>query len=326
MNGTNGYAGAGGTNAQCQVVINALDTPYTYAVSDTNPPGSTPSGCGKVNITGGERRRYLGNPTTGSATLSSFQRACACNFTCGGSYTISSNQVNLNLFSYAGSPSCTGGSYTFTISPGVTVYSNNTAMPALTTGTWPSGTTLTLVNGGSIIGMGGAGGSGNITPAWSGNPGYPGGDAVSVTTNVTITNNGMIAGGGGGGGGGAQTVQRFGQQGAGGGGGQSFSSSAGGGGVNISGAGGTQSSGGNGGGYFDPYGIGGAAGVNGTTGNAIGTYVCGGGGGGGYGAYGGTGATHGQVPGAGGAPGKAVNANGNTIIWLATGTRYGALQ
>jgi hypothetical protein len=77
--GTNGYAGAGGTNAQCQLVINTLDQPYTYAVSDNSQPGATAAGCGKVNLNGGERRRYLVNPTTGSATYPGFRRTCACN-------------------------------------------------------------------------------------------------------------------------------------------------------------------------------------------------------------------------------------------------------
>lgn len=67
---------------------------------------------------------------------------------------------------------------------------------------------------------------------------------------------------------------------------------------------------------------GGSAGNVGASGGRGGpTNAPGGGGGGGWGASGGSSAN-----GAGGTGGKAVNLNGNTVTWVATGTRYGAIS
>jgi hypothetical protein len=95
---------------------------------------------------------------------------------------------------------------TLTINSGVIVGSTSVSSPALDTGTgWPTNSTITVVNNGTIQGKGGKGGNGPAPPATddtvSGNAGENGGDAFSLHWPVTINNtNGYIWGGGGGGG------------------------------------------------------------------------------------------------------------------------------
>lgn len=149
--------------------------------------------------------------------------------------TISSNQTNLNLATWAAANGWNGTApATITIATGVWVYSTSTGTPALTTGNFPNG--LTIVNNGFIAGMGGAGG-----PA-PGN-GFPGGNAISLGCSLTINNTNGSAYIGGGGGGGASAGGGGG--GAGGGAGGASSSTTG----SIPGGagGGINSSGGNGG-------------------------------------------------------------------------------
>lgn len=84
---------------------------------------------------------------------------------------------------------------TTTVNSGIVLSADSTSQYAFDTGaTFPAGTTLTLVNNGYIIGMGGAGG------AYS-NSGSPGGPALRAQAALLITNGGTIGGGGGGGGG-----------------------------------------------------------------------------------------------------------------------------
>lgn len=236
--------------------------------------------------------------------------------------TISTNQNKYNLFTAAGSPAGVVIA-NLTINSGVTVYSDTTATAALTVSGFAAGSTINVINNGTIAGMGGAGGS--LTTSGVGNPGLNGGHAIATTIALNITNNGTIAGGGGGGGSGASYYSGYGD---GGGGGQSFSASSGGtgGASGGNGANGSSTSGGNGSNAGGATGGSGAA--NGVAGGNGGNsnYGGGGGGGGGYGAAGGTGGKAtipNQLGGAGGAAGKAVNTGGNTITWLATGTRYG---
>jgi len=100
------------------------------------------------------------------------------------------------------------------IESGGAVYSNSTATPAMTISDLPAGSTVLLNNAGNIIGRGGNGGNGcDIT--FQGNAGTggnvitaaavaggAGGTAISLNSNIVINNTGIIAGGGGGGGGG----------------------------------------------------------------------------------------------------------------------------
>lgn len=200
-----------------------------------------------------------------------------------------------------------------TINPGVYVWSDNTAVAALTTGTFPRG--LTIINNGFIMGKGGAGGTATPLTNTDGSryvlntPPQAGGPAIFLGANTTINMSGDNSYIGGGGGGGAGMVGAGGEINGGGGGG------AGG------GAGGQAIQGrawslGSGPVYLGTPGAGGAIGAQGEFGTALNTgWSSPGGAGGGGGAYeldgwsatrdtGGSGAGGGRIfPGIGGAGG-----------------------
>jgi hypothetical protein len=133
----------------------------------------------------------------------------------GGSRTlvITSNQTNFNLHTALGSPS-TPVRATVVINSGVVVSSDNASTPAFDQGSLPAGSSVTLINNGSVYGMGGAGGAGgdafaspffpyNLT-AGNGADGLSGGNALRLSAPTVIVNSaGEIFGGGGGGGGSA---------------------------------------------------------------------------------------------------------------------------
>jgi hypothetical protein len=241
--------------------------------------------------------RTLAGVSSGAISLSNFYGK-SNDF----SFTISSNQTNGNLRSLAISAGWNQTSRLLaTIGSGVVVSSDSTGTPGLTiNGSFPNGVVLT--NSGFIIGMGGRGG--NVLAA-----GSAGGLALSVSSAVTIQNNGTIGGGGGGGGGGqgyTETQTCFDGKnyyncdvfypGGGGGGGRSGSTNS---------AGGAADSGGGtgGAGTFSAAGSGGGSG---------------GGNGGNWGAAGQNGSY------SGGAGGGAVSGNSN-ITWTAFGTRNGSI-
>lgn len=126
------------------------------------------------------------------------------------SFTISTNQENLNLATYATAQGWDGVSpVEATISSGVYIYSYDVTIPALTTGNFPNG--LTIINEGYIAGKGGYG-MGPVNPldgssAMDSDPPGDAGDAISLGCNVVIesSSGGYIGGGGGGGGGGYLT-------------------------------------------------------------------------------------------------------------------------
>ncbi len=97
-----------------------------------------------------------------------------------------------------------------TINSGVTVGSTDITIPALNTGSLPAGSTVTIINNGTIVGAAGKGGNGGSVTGVKGAPtlynggnGSNGGTAVySSLPLIKIDNNGTIAGGGGGAGGG----------------------------------------------------------------------------------------------------------------------------
>lgn len=235
-------------------------------------------------------------------------------------FSIASNQTNANLATLATAAGWNGASkLVATINSGVYVSSNTTGTPGLTvSGSFPGG--VELINNGFIIGMGGAGGTGasGVSESASGNSG---GLGLSVSSAVSIRNNGTIGGGGGGGGGGGRTNFKLGV-GAGGGGGGGRSGAA----ANSSGgAGGSGSSiaGSPGGaGTVSAAGSGGLGGLDefGGTGDRGGQ----GGSGGGLGSSGSGGESRNSAGAGGGAGGAAVSGNSN-ITWLATGTRLGAI-
>ncbi|MBS1623737.1 MAG: hypothetical protein JST83_06935 [Bacteroidetes bacterium] len=126
---------------------------------------------------------------------------------------ISTNSYNINLSTLAGSPSCPVID-TFIVDPGVLVGSNTlnssgVPVPAITTGAFPSGSQIVLINQGTIEGRGGDGGDKTGYGSYFGGcagigDGHPGGDAILVSgPNVRIINQGVIGGGGGGGGAGS---------------------------------------------------------------------------------------------------------------------------
>jgi hypothetical protein len=246
-------------------------------------------------------------------------------------FTVSTNVTNANLATLATNAGWNGTSRVVcTINSGVYISSNATGTPALTvSGSFPSG--VDLINNGFIIGMGGAGGAG---VSWSsgsfigGSNGSAGGVALSVSSAISITNNGTIGGGGGGGGGGrgglvADPTGDLVQAGGGGGGGRSSAA--------ANSAGGTR---GDVGGFrFASAGVAGTVSVEGAggLGSTSGGGVRGGpgGAGGGWGATGVTGGnavsmTSQRGPFTGGAGGGAVSGNSN-VTWVVTGTRLGAL-
>jgi hypothetical protein len=181
------------------------------------------------------------------------------------------------------------------VSSGVYVYSTSTSSPALTLATgFVAGDTVSLINNGFIMGMGGAGSGAGGGP-------FNGGPAMSLGYNTTLTNNSYIAGGGGGG--------------------AAF--------TNV-GAGGGAGGGSGGAGSSTPGGAGGAIGLSGATGVAQGS-SCGGGGGGrilpgtgGTGFGGGTVANGGGAGGGGGAgAGNPVLTGDATFVWPAAGAGGG---
>ena len=114
-------------------------------------------------------------------------------------YTIIEDLKEINLRTYLIEKGWDGNApVELTLSSGKYIWSDSTAVPALTTGTFPGG--LTFTNNGFIMGKGGRGGDHTNS-----NIGQPGGPAILLSSNCSIINNGYIAGGGGGGGGGVQS-------------------------------------------------------------------------------------------------------------------------
>lgn len=255
---------------------------------------------------------------------------------------------------------------TVTINNGVYVWSDSTATAGFDTGSsFPIGTALSIINNGYIIGKGGngvlrangtAGGPAmNISyPVSITNNSYiaggggGGGGSNGAANSGTPPQYGVTSGGGGAGGGDVlgdygSTGGAVGQAGtngtslvnynvgfAGGGGGGRVIPGVGGVGSYYGGVGGT--AGGAGGAVSGAFGSasvggnGGSAGQPGSDGTG-GTLGAGAGGGGGWGAAGGNALsnTNYQLK-VGGAGGKAVNLNGNTVTWLVNGTRWGAIS
>lgn len=250
---------------------------------------------------------------------------------------------------------------TVTINSGTYLVSDSTSNYALSVlGSYPSGSTIRIINYGMIVGYGGAGGKGGTASSspGAGSNGQPGGTAVRIEAPVTFVNWGTIgAGGGGGGGGGAvwgSDAGGSGTSGGGGGGGRggAAAGSSGGGCWRSSKFRSWQSSGiisnyscsaaGSGGqGYRSGHGAGGGGGYQRYYSAALWWNMYGGvgGRGGGLGQWGASG-NRGSVPdpspftrhvsrqisngGAGGPPGDAVHGN-RYITWEILGSRIGSL-
>jgi len=233
--------------------------------------------------------------------------------------TISADTQNYNLRSAAiaaGWNQTTALQATVTVNSGIYVGSSTTGGVAFTwTGSYPSGSTLAIVNNGTIEGAGGNGGAGGDGLSAIGTAGSAGGAALQGNYAISITNNNIVGGGGGGGGGAGNYYVSKSVRGAGGGGG--------------GGAGYALSAGGAAGQYAGTYSSAGSAGTK-TSGGAGGAgwgYGQTGASGGSLGATGGTGpaGTSGSTS-AGGAGGNCTVSGTNAYItWTATGNRYGTL-
>lgn len=275
--------------------------------------------------------------------------------------TLAANTTNYTfdtskLFSYI--PGVTDA--ILVVNAGVYVYATATNQTALTIGAFDAADTVKIVNNGFIIGAGGNGGVKSAGGA--GGPGISLGNNISLTNNSYVAGGGggggspgggqfnLYGGGGGGAGGGsggsssgglgggagggpglagsngASQAGGFARSGGGGGGGRILPGT-GGAGANPS-TGGTGGGAGGGGGAYTNAGSGGTGGSANNAGSSVGGAFGNpspGGGGGGWGASGGN-ASGSYGFGAGGAGGKAINLNGRTITYIATGTIYGAVS
>jgi hypothetical protein len=294
-------------------------------------------------------------PTSGEISISNFYGASN---RIPVSYTFSASAANSSLnVTTIGGYTAGVSDITITVNAGVYLYSTGTGTPGLTLTGGASGDTITLVNNGLIMGMGGGGGLGG--PASNGSSG---GIALQLGYPTTVNNTSPAAyiGGGGGGGGSGGNCGGGGGAGAGAGGtgigpystaggaggglgaagspapdapttapgGYGRGGGAGGGGGNAVSAGrAVNYYGGGGGGRIFP-GTGGAsggpaAGAGGSSNNGGGSSPSNGGGGGGWGASGGSTPSR-----SGGTGGKAVNLNGQSITWVSGDTTrvYGAVS
>jgi len=282
-------------------------------------------------------------PTSGAISISNFYGAAS---RVSISHTFSANTANASLNVTAISGYFAGISdITVTVNSGVYLYSTGTGTPGLTLSGGTSGDTITVVNNGFIMGMGGVGGT------FTGRAGGNGGIALQLgyTTTINNTNASAYIGGGGGGGYALGAGGRGAGGGAGGGdggfgytagvpggsgggigsvgadgnpsgsGSRGFGGGAGGGG----GGGGGNGSGGGGGRIFPGSGGAGGSTGGGAGGSANNAGSAGGGsdggGGGGWGAAGGGGGSSG---------GRAVFLNGYSVTWVSGDTTrvYGAVS
>lgn len=211
------------------------DPTYTVgAASCTLASGTVPAG-----LTLASSCTLTGTPTTAVSNQNFSVRATYRGASGSGNYaltvnlapftfspTLASTTTNYNVYSAAQAAGWDGMRpllATITVPSGGVVGATSTGSYALSTGSgFPSGSVIALVNNGTIVGAGGAGGN------W-GTVGSAGGSALLVQFPLTVTNNGTIAGGGGGGGGSNRaTVVNVLAGGAGGGGGMGYGTSPGG--------------------------------------------------------------------------------------------------
>ena len=320
------------------------------------------AGTTTANINQASYRTLAGVP--GSGTTISLSNFYGKSNRVSVSSTFSSSTANASLnISAIGGYVAGVTDITVTINGGIYLYATSTGNYGLTLTGGTAGDTLTIVNNGFIMGMGGIGGN-TAVGGGVGGVGAPGGPALNIGTGIgaTInnTNGSAYIGGGGGGGGGGNGGGGGGAGGADGGTGNGGTGAGAGGGIGASGSNGGSSNGGGGGGRVFP-GVGGAAvtvaatvrapglggtgggsggagpaikggGVSGAGGSSNGVGGNGngssGGGGGGWGASGGSGTNGIGGNAAGGAGGKAVNLNGNSVTWTSGNTTrvYGAVS
>lgn len=135
-----------------------------------------------------------GVPTAGTISLANFYGSVKLFI-----FNITENVQQINLRTYLLARGWDGNApVELSLAAGRYLWSDSTAVPAVTTGLFPSG--LVFTNNGFIMGKGGRGGNA-ITGQLNG---LSGGSAISLSSSCTIINSGYIGGGGGGGGAGPQ--------------------------------------------------------------------------------------------------------------------------
>ena len=137
-------------------------------------------------------------PTSGAIAMSDFHGTVS-------EYqiTLSSSEDNVNLRTkfeaLYGVPSV-ACMVRATINAGVVIGSTSAASPALTIGSFPSGSTVTIINNGTVQGAGGTAGAA-LSAGGAGGRAIDA-DTANLTMNITNEVTGILQGGGGGGGGG----------------------------------------------------------------------------------------------------------------------------
>jgi hypothetical protein len=124
--------------------------------------------------------------------------------------TISADENNVNLrtkFNAAGYGGEGGMDLVVVLAPAIVIGSASTANPAMDTGSFGTGCSLTIVQGSGayIAGAGGQGGNGGHGSSDPGTAGGAGGDGLKISTSIPVyilNTSAFIQGGGGGGGGG----------------------------------------------------------------------------------------------------------------------------
>lgn len=237
--------------------------------------------------------------------------------------SLSGSQNNLNLKSWLIANTFWDGviphqKFEVTIESGTVIGSTSTGNASMVIAAFPTGSKITLIINGKILGRGGNGGEGGDSPALNGQNGFAGGNAVDYDQEFSVDGNGVLGGGGGGGGGGAAESTGPGITSGGGGGG---------------GAGSQGGNGGPAGDFADQFGgngqpgtetAGGSGGIQGSNGEGDTSGV--GGNGGGLATAGSTGGqetpNNPQNPGSGGAGGKAANrtSGSGTVIDISGGS------
>ncbi len=119
-------------------------------------------------------------------------------------YNITENVQEINFRTYLLTKGWDGNApVQLSLAAGNYLWSDSTAVPAVTTGTFPGG--LLFTNNGFIMGKGGRGGNADARDSTGATrDGRAGGTAISLSAACSIVNNGYIGGGGGGGGAGPQ--------------------------------------------------------------------------------------------------------------------------
>lgn len=159
----------------------------------------------------------------GGGDANSANNSASMQVTVTGAVTIAASTNNLNLWNYlvANGRATPGqaGRWVVTINSGVVIGSSSISAYAFDTGVFPAGSSVQIINNGTIAGAGGQGGSAGSCQLGVTNA-TAGGTGMLVQSPVTLANNGSIWGGGGGGGGGHITrgPERSGGGGGGGGG------------------------------------------------------------------------------------------------------------